>query len=452
MLDRVRDTIHTHGLLRPGEPLWVAVSGGVDSMVLLHVLRALGHPCHVAHVDHGLRGAESDADREFVREHCMRYGLPFAVQRVDVAGRTATTGESTQMAARELRLGWLNVLAAEGPHKVATAHHADDANETFFLGLFHGMGSKGWGSIPIRSGTFIRPLLGVSRAEIAAYAMANAITWREDSSNASDAYLRNRVRHELLPLVERWRPGVRRTMVRNMRMFGELSELAEEAGTRAMEGLRPEVDGTLRIPLERITGATPLLVLHHLLRGMGFHPDRFDDMLTAIRKARTGARFPGSGVEVFVDRSHLVIAPLSVGERSWVIHAVDETPADAPIHMRMVPSWDINPNMGRLVAWFDADRISFPLELRPWRAGDRLQLQGLAGTKLISDILIDAKVPLDHKRRTYVLADADRVIWLCGWRMCGQVKASPSSARILRADWMPDEVPSEECERVGDVR
>lgn len=291
MLDRVRDTIRERGLLHPGEPLWVAVSGGVDSMVLLHVLRTLGHPCHVAHVDHGLRGAESDADSEFVRAHCERLGVPFAVRRVDVTGRAASTGESTQMAARALRLEWFNEVVQQGPHKMAMAHHVDDVIETFFLGLMQGMGAKGWGSIPARSGSFIRPLLEVSRTQILAYAEAHLIGWREDASNSSDAYLRNRIRHELLPLLEGWRPGTHKAMARNMRLFGELGELAAQAGARTLEGVLPEADGTLRIPFARITDTTPVLVLHHLLRGKGFHPDRFDDMLEAIRRVTQGRIF-----------------------------------------------------------------------------------------------------------------------------------------------------------------
>lgn len=435
MLERVRHTILANGLLRPGEPVWVAVSSGVDSMVLLHVLRTMGHPCHVAHVDHGLRAAESDADREFVHAHCMRLGIPFAVNRVDVKGRMSNTGESTQMAARELRLQWFNELAATGPHAVATAHHADDVIETFLIGLLQGMGAKGWGGIPVRSGAFIRPLIDVPRAGILAYARANHITWREDASNASDAYLRNRVRHELLPLMETLRPGARKAMGRNMGLLGEFNALAAELGAKATEDLRPEADGTLRIPFDRFTGTAPRLTLHHVLRGLGFHPDRADDMLKAMRMGHTGAWFPGHTADVFVDRAQLVIAPRAAQERQWTISSASAVPGDAPLRIRIVPVADINPAQGPGTAWLDADRVAFPLVLRPWRAGDRLQLAG-GGTKLVSDILIDAKVPRDLKRNVHVLTDAERVIWLCGWRIHGGSKASASSNRILRVDWL----------------
>lgn len=434
MIDKVRHTIREHGLIQAGETVWVAVSGGVDSMVLLHVLQALGHPCRVAHVDHGLRGEASDGDRAFVEAHCAKYGLPIEVARVDVKARAEVTGESKQMAARALRRTWFHELIERGPQKLATAHHADDAVETFFLGLIQGMGARGWGSIPVQKDGIIRPLITVTRDEILAYARAHDIRWREDASNTEEAYLRNRVRHELLPMLEGWRPGTQRTVARNVRLFGELDQLARAAGEAALNGITPEMDGTLRVPFERILGSTPLLVLHHLLRGQGFHPDRFDDILQAMREGRTGARFPGEGVEVFVDRQTLVLAQHR-SHPTWVIPAHDAVPADAPIRVVRCAASSIASDPSTAIAWLDADRIGFPLELRPWRIGDRMRPAGLGGSKLISDILTDAKVPRDTKERAYVLADPERIIWLCGLRLAEGVKATPESADVLRVEW-----------------
>ncbi|MBX2972818.1 MAG: tRNA lysidine(34) synthetase TilS, partial [Flavobacteriales bacterium] len=210
--------------------------------------------------------------------------------------------------------------------------------------------------------------------------------------------------------------------------------LARAAGTQALDGLVPDADGVLRVPFQRIMAATPLLVLHRLLRGKGFHPDRLDDILQAIRQQRTGARFPGQGAKVFVDRAELVIRPEQEGVRSWRFSSWQELPPEAPL--RVVPStWDdVDPAAGPATAWFDADRITFPVELRPWRAGDRMRPDGLGGSKLVSDILIDAKVPRDRKDRIYVLADAERIIWLCGLRMAEGVKATSDSAKVVRMD------------------
>lgn len=435
MLDRVRATIAERGLVNSGEALWVAVSGGVDSMVLLHVLRKLGHPCQVAHVDHGLRGEASDADREFVVNYCEKHGIPCEVLRVDVKARAEQTGESTQMAAHSLRKSWFTQLTDRGPHKIATAHHANDVTETFFLGLVQGMGARGWGSIPVHHGTVIRPLIDVDKAMITTYAEVNKISWREDASNADHAYLRNRIRNELLPMLETWRPGTHRNIERNMRLFGELDALARDLGSQAIEGLVPEGNGTTRIPFQRILGPAPLIILHQLLRDKGFHPDRFDDILAAIRAGHTGARFPGEQVEVFVDRTELVIVPIKVAPDTFVFKAADAPVEGALLTIRTSSPTEIDPEAGANMAWLDADHVSFPLELRPWRAGDRMRPDGLGGSKLISDILIDAKVPRDRKHRICVLSDADRIIWLCGMRLSEGVKAGPSSARVLKLTW-----------------
>lgn len=435
MLDRVRATIAEKQLAQPNEPLWVAVSGGVDSMVLLHVLRTLGHPCHVAHVDHGLRGEESEADRDLVLAYCEAHDIPCEVRRVDVKARAASAGESTQMAARWLRREWFAELAAQGPYKVATAHHADDVAETFFLGLIQGMGARGWGSIPAQHGIYIRPLLDVDKATIIGSARANNIPWREDKSNVDEVYLRNRIRNELLPTLEEWRPGTHRNIRRNMRLFGELDLLARTFCDRALEGIASGADGTVRVPFQRILGTAPLLVLHHLLRDLGFHPDRFDDILTAINTGSTGARFPGKGVEVFVDRTELVIAPETTALPSYVLHAPDHQGAGVPLTIVSTTPDDIDPHAGPNIAWLDGDIVPFPLELRPWRNGDRMRPDGLGGSKLISDILIDAKVPQDRKARVYVLADRERIIWLCGVRLAAGVKAKASSTNVLKFVW-----------------
>ena len=166
MRERVARTIARHALLQPGEALWVAVSGGVDSMVLLHVLRSLGHPVQVVHVDHGLRGPESDADRALVRDHCAKHGIPFHVEVVDVRAAMERMGGSVQMAARAERYAVFERLMNSGPHKLAMAHHADDVVETALMNLLQGMGQHGWKSIPVKRAGFIRPLIDQDRAAI----------------------------------------------------------------------------------------------------------------------------------------------------------------------------------------------------------------------------------------------------------------------------------------------
>lgn len=435
LLDTVRAFLKKEELATPAEPLWVAVSGGLDSMVLLHVLRTLGHACQVAHVDHGLRGAESDADLTFVEAFCKTHSIPCVTHRVDVEERALRTGESTQMAARELRLCWLKELAAGGPHKVALAHHADDAVETFFMGFMHGMGARGWGSIPLRSGPFIRPFLGIRREQILAYAAEQDVPWREDASNAETAYLRNRIRHELLPMVEGWRPGTQRNLARNMGLAREVDALVQTSLAERLGHLQPDAEGRLQIPFACILGPSPILALHYLLRDRGFHPDQLDGILRAMTERHVGATFHGGFSAVLVDREELVVYTTAKDAPSWILTSAAAIPADVPMEFALVHPSEVQLQAGHDVAWFDADHLTFPLELRPWQAGDRFRPVGLSGSKLVSDLLIDTKVPRDRKERAYVLVQEGRIRWLCGYRLAEEGLAGPSTQRVWRCQW-----------------
>lgn len=436
MREVVRLAIAKGRLAAPNEPLWVAVSGGVDSMMLLHVLRSLRHPCHVAHVDHGLRGAESDGDRAFLEQYCADNGIPFVAHRVDVRSAMEVSGSSVQMAARELRLEWFNELVLSGPVKLAMAHHADDSIETFFMGLLQGMGSQGWAGIPIRSGPFIRPLLSIGRKQILEYANENSIPWREDASNADTDYLRNRVRHELLPTLEAWRPGTHRNLRRNTKLASEMQGLATRHFAEVLKDIVPEPDGSLRLPFTVITDSeAPFLFLHHVLRHKGFHPDRLAAILTSIEESNVGAIFLQGTCQVLVDRTHLVIGEFTGPLPVWQLDDADTIPAEAPLSIEAAPLATMDLAMGRNVAWLDADRITFPLTLRPWKHGDRIIPIGLGGSKLVSDLLIDAKVPRDRKQRTYVLTHGEKVLWLCGHRLAEGIGATADTRRMLRVEW-----------------
>lgn len=439
MLEHVRALLLRDGMLVAKEPLWVAVSGGLDSMVLLHALRAMDHPCHVLHIDHGLRGSESAGDATFVEQWCADHGIPCRVVAVDMKAYKAAKGGSTQMAARALRYAAFREAVQQGPHTLALAHHADDAVETFFTQLMRGMGAKGWKSIPARSGPFIRPLLNVRRAELEAYAKQHAIPFREDSSNAQLRYMRNRIRHVLLPLLETMRPGTGQVMVRNVQLLREMDAIVQAQLDLLLKGHAPDADGTLRVPIQVIlTSPMPRLMLLRVLDNTGLHPGRMEDILFAMEQGRVGAQFPGNGSTVHVDRTELVIAPERSEQLEWTIPSPDAVPPDAPLKIEARTAAEIDLAMGPSVAWLDADALHFPLHLRPWKAGDRLRPIGMQGSKLVSDMLIDAKVPRDRKGRIQVLLSGDRIVWVCGLRIAEGYQASPNSERVLRLSYKRD--------------
>lgn len=435
MIASVERYIASQELALPGQPMWVAVSGGVDSMVLLDVLRKLGHGCHVAHVDHGLRGAESDADLHFVEAHCKAKNIPFSSTRVDLSA-LGGQGKSVQMAARELRYAWFRSLVNSGPSILATAHHADDAVETLLMDMMQGMGPSSWGSIPPRNGPFIRPLLQISRKEILAYADEHRITFREDRSNSDPKYLRNRVRHEVLPLLEDVRPGSRIVMQRTIQLLREMTGAVETRLDELLNSLVPDSEGTLHVTFELLrVSKMPSLILHRVLRDKGFHPDRIADILAAIEKGSTGAHFMDGGYKVVVDRNELIIEKDRPTPQEFKIVSMDDLNGSLPLSVSVVSPKDMNFDKGNSVAWLDADTVPFPWTLRPWNAGDRMQPIGLGGNKLISDLLIDLKIPRNIKERTYVLVAQDRIVWLCGHRIAEGSQGSDASEKVLRIAW-----------------
>jgi tRNA(Ile)-lysidine synthase len=432
LLDEVRRFIRRERMLEPGEPLHVAVSGGIDSMVLLHALRMLGHPCTVMHVDHGLRGAESDADRSFVEEHCRREGIPFRWKKVGAGAHARNNGLSIQMAARELRYAFFAEVWQERPWKTALAHHADDAVETLLMHLMRGVGVFGWSAIPPVSGVFVRPLLAVDRLMIEAYAAEHGIMHREDSSNAESKYLRNRVRHELLPLMESLRPGAKRAMARSAALLRELGRAGELV--RSVDPLSLSDARELRIPFRAVEGSpTPILLLHQSLRHLGFHPDALERLHDAILERSTGCEFIAGSWRAIVDRDSVIIGRVPSDQPAFTIDLHQPAAQHAGFSWRLLEGGPFAVPDSMEEALLDADRLDFPVEVRPWRIGDRMRPIGLGGSKLVSDILIDAKVPLPAKERTHVLVSGSgEIAWLVGHRIGEGFQATAGSTRILR--------------------
>jgi len=431
MLLRTARSIRQEKLLKSKEAVRVAVSGGVDSMVLLHVLRALGHPCSVAHVDHGLRAAESDADLAFVRAHCEREKIPFVSVRVDVNARAEREDVSVQMAARDLRYEWFHALHAADGLPIALAHHADDAVETLLINLLRGTGTHGWAGIRPKSGPFVRPLLATGRADILRYAREHGIAFREDGTNADPKYLRNRIRHEVLPLLEELRPGALRAMGRSTALLRELVTVAMRHVDEEAAAFLPDAEGRVIIPFASIeSAASPALLLNTLLRPRGFHPDVVERVHDAIVDRSTGALFHAEGQQVNVDRDALIIMPVKDAPPAIRVERDGATPADARFTWAFVEPGA--PPDGMDEVWLDADKLAFPLELRPWRTGDRIRPVGLGGSKLVSDVLTDAKVPLVDKAAVHVLVSAGEVVWVAGHRLAEGYRAGPGTREVFR--------------------
>lgn len=437
MLDEVKRFMRRKRMVHPGEPVHVAVSGGVDSMVLLHVLRALGHPCQVIHVDHGLRGDGSAADRAFVEAYCAQHQVPVRSVAVDVRSAQENGSDSTQMVARRLRYEAFHSIHAADPGPIALGHHADDAVETLFIQLLRGTGLFGWSGMPPVTGPFFRPLLAVDREAIQAYAVAHDIPFREDPSNQDPKYMRNRIRTELLPLLEDIRPGSRKGLTRSIAAFRDLRDAAERSFEQEFQRDLPMGEHPVCIPFAALEGSLAGGVqLRLLLRPLGFHPHTIDRIAEAVEQRSTSALFTQGKWVVCVDRHGLILdtaaerlAPICIDPRSdpgfagpfrWHINA---GPSVLPV----------DPN--ELV--LDADTFQEALEVRPWRAGDRMVISAEGGTRTIGNILTDLKVPANERDRILVLTDGNRILWLVGYRVAAGLNGTAGIRRSLRITYRP---------------
>lgn len=437
MLDRIQPFIQEHALFSPTDQLLVAVSGGLDSVVLADVLHRLGVKFAVAHCHFGLRGEEADADEQFVRKLASTYEAPYFVEFFQTKKFAEQEGISTQMAARALRYEWFErIRAQQGYAAVATAHHQRDTAETMLLNLTHGTGLAGLHGIRPRAGHLVRPLLAVSKPDLYDYVVENRLIWREDASNDSPVYQRNRLRLEVLPVLRDINPSLDHTMSVTAERVGAAEEIVRRyVEETAAQAQRQEPEATyLDIRLLQKTAATAL-VLHELLRPFGFSYLVTKDIVQSFG-AEPGRRFESPTHQLVKDRDQLVITPRKLQHfGTHQLQAGQEALKIDGLHLRTelleIPEGYDVPK-GKALAALDADVLKFPLTVRPWQEGDWFMPIGMKGKKKLSDFLIDQKVPLNLKDNVWVLVSADgKIAWVIGFRPDERFKVTENTERVL---------------------
>ena len=438
MLDSVRQFIAEHQLFNlETDPILVAVSGGLDSVVLLDMLHKLGAQVAVAHCHFGLRGEDADADEQFVRKLAKQYGLPYFAEFFRTKEFSQQEGISTQMAARLLRYRWFEqVREREQMAYIATAHHQRDQAETMILNLTHGTGLAGLHGIQVKNGHVIRPLLGLGRDDLYEYLVERGLRWREDDSNDSPVYQRNLLRHEVLPVLREINPNLDETMAATAERVGGAEEIVRRyVADTAAQARRDEADVTyLHIGTLQKTASTAL-VLHEILRPFGFAWPVVKDIVAAF-PGESGRRFDSPTHRLVKDRENLVITPRRTAQFGTFQLAAGQTDLLADgLRLKAELHDDarhfIIPR-SKSTAALDADKLKFPLTLRRWQEGDWFMPLGLKGKKLLSDFLIDQKVPLNLKDDVRVLTSADgKICWVVGWRVDERFKVEEATERVL---------------------
>lgn len=421
--------------ITPGDPLLAGVSGGTDSMVMLQALLDLGHSVTSAHCNFQLRGREADLDEQLVMDFCLEKGVPFRSVRFDTLLHARDKGISVQMAARDLRYNWFEKLAtAESCNWILVAHHADDQVETLLMNLTRGTGLRGLTGIPAVNGRIIRPLLRISRREIDEFRKLREVPFRDDESNSSTKYHRNRIRHQVIPQLEMINPSLRETLTTNMEVLERTMEFVSEQMTTLIPKLTTQAGDDLLIPIATLNElASREFVLYEILRDKGFSPAQVRDIIASL-EAPPGRLFYTKSHRLLKDRGQLVVSQHQ--EDLFSRFYLDPEPAsiDLPIPL----SWQIltpgetpiNPDPK--LAFLDYDRLSWPLLLRTWREGDRFHPLGMSSSKKLSDFFIDQKLGIHDKDRTWILESAGEIAWIAGHRIDDRFKVTPETTRIVR--------------------
>jgi tRNA(Ile)-lysidine synthase len=465
MIRKIRDAIEENHLLDPGEKVVVAVSGGSDSVALLKVLEMLSCEYRltliVAHLNHGLR-EEAASEERFVRKMAADMGFIFESKSLDIGLLRRISGKCMEDTSREVRYDFLNDVAKKhGARKIALGHHINDQTETVLMNFLRGSGPTGLkGMLPVRDATYIRPLLGVTRDEIISFLSSHGLPFVTDASNADQRYLRNRIRHALIPLLKaRYNPKLDesiKSMAEIMRVEDDYMELATAKVLTAW-GVTPG-DSEFKICIsdflechEAIQGR----IMKHLLerlsphgKGIGFRHIRAALGLISSDCPGAYVNLP-CNIEVRREYDTLVISRRKNGQEEILNKRCDDlyyevTPpasvkmaelgktmifefAKGPIDMR---------SKARDAVFIDYDRISLPLVIRTVRPGDRIQPLGMRGMKKIKSVLIDEKIPRRHRKEIPLLLDQEAVLWIAGLRLSERVKITERTRQILKVEFV----------------
>lgn len=434
MREQLLNHIIQYALFGTSDRILVAVSGGVDSMVLLHLLHTEGYNLGVAHCNFQLRGADADGDEALVRNTCAAYNIPCHVKRFDTQAYADANKLSIQMAARTLRYNFFDTLRQEqGYTHLATAHHAGDSLETLLLNLVRGTGLDGLTGIPVRNGFVVRPLLFATRAHIAAYATAHGVVWREDSSNQSDYYHRNLLRNQVLPLLRKINPQLDEGFTASAERLSGAKALAGMALDSLRHTLITHADD--RIQIDRVKLAlqpAPAVILWELIKPMGF---TYDQCKTICREHQTGSRFYTDTYALVVDRDVYMVIPhtehipgsVNIAQQDAIAHLQSMT-----LTLETLTASQVSLSHDPGIAHLDWDKIQFPLTWRTWKPGDAFVPLGMKQAKKISDFLIDRKTPLPDKARVTVLVAGEDIVWVTGMRISDRFKVTPATQQVLR--------------------
>ncbi|MBK20829.1 MAG: tRNA lysidine(34) synthetase TilS [Flavobacteriales bacterium] len=423
MLSKVSEFIQKEGLIDDSDKVLVAVSGGRDSIVLLMLLNNLKVPIEVAHCNYQLRGEESESDEKFVKGLCKKLQIPFHTNRFETVNAAKKEGISIQMKARDLRYSWFYKLVKErNLTKIATAHHLDDQLETILINLTRGTGLKGLRGMKVKRDNIVRPLLCVSRDEINDFIYANHIPFREDCSNASGKYFRNKIRHQVIPVLKEINPSLFQAINNSTKRLKAV-ECNWEEQYEAWKSTLKTKDNSLILPFSQIQKAT-ITFLQQFFRSKGFSYPDIESMISTKHK---GKSFYGKDNWKVVTASNQLEIFQSKEPELKEYYLDQEMPIDLTIEC-FENGITLQPNGNK--AYINADKVQGKLKIRKWKQGDWFIPLGMNGKQKISDYFTNNKFSLKDKEDTWLLCDAEKVVWIIGHRSDNRYRVDPGTKNI----------------------
>jgi tRNA(Ile)-lysidine synthase len=432
MLQQFQNHLSYHFPFLEGKKLLLAVSGGLDSMVLLHLFQQLNYEIVVLHCNFQLRGLESFGDQQFIQEYTSQHNIPLSFTQFDTEAFANDYKLSTQIAARELRYNWFyeQLEIQEGDY-ILTAHHADDNLETFLINLSRGTGLDGLTGIPAQNDTIIRPLLLFTRQEIEEYATRNKLSWREDSSNASDKYLRNKIRHHLIPVLKELNPNFMSSFEKTQGYLQESKELVDDAAVMVYQQVAKEKGDEIYFDLNQLLKLSNYKsYLYQWLAEFGF--TAWEDIYDLVTN-QSGKQVFSPDFRLLKNRDYLILSPLPSQEnqQEFEIESV-ESKVKFPLNLLFSDVDAIGASSNSTI-FVDQDKLVFPLTLRHWNEGDVFQPFGMEGkSKKVSKLFKDEKLSLIDKEKVWLLCSNNQVVWVVGIRQDERFIIDSETKNILK--------------------
>ncbi len=429
MIQKFKKHINQHFPFLDGKKLLIACSGGLDSVVLTHLMNKLNFEIALAHCNFSLRNKESDGDEMFVIGLAEQMNIPVFAETFNTHKFADEHKVSTQMAARTLRYEWFEQILANFKYDhLLTAHHLDDDLETFFINLSRGTGINGLTGIPSVNGNIIRPLLVFSREEIVTYAKKNNLKWREDSSNQKADYLRNKLRLEVLPLFKETHDSLLNNFKTTQNNLQSSKKLIEDYMALIYKLAVSEDEDFYRINIQKLKELPNTKdLLYELLNGFGF--TEWNDV-SALLNAQTGKQLFSKTHQLLKNRDELLLSKIDFNSQMKEFF-VSEIGIDSPIKLKIELADSMDETTKNLI-YLDSEKLNFPLKIRKWQEGDSFHPFGLNGRKKLSKFFKDEKMSILQKNKIWLLLNEDKIVWVIGHRMDNRFRVNEDTQSITK--------------------